>query len=327
MKKILDFEIPSVTYTPPVDCKLIIMQNAELEIQNSLWEHFVRIKNSTYVEDVDFIDNNMWESFKNLTIYKIRKEELLPNPMKVVKQYIEDDYFLFLIIDTSKIRNYVNYGGETFRHELLIYGYDEELQYVYASDYFDYKKYRKERILLRDLEDGIQSALNIEDDYLNGVYCLKATTIPEYHRRVKKRYDWHKFYGDLMSLIKPARESNNYGFYFFEMLKDRIRTPTEVVRIRPYHFIIVHSTFMKQRMIYLKKCGIEWPQICWDRIEYIISKGRYLEIFHAKSIVKDTDIDAEKEIMVLNEIMLEYFEFIKEMISYIEDNIFMDAGT
>ena len=247
--------------------------------------------------------------------------------MKVVKQYIEDDYFLFLIIDTSKIRNYVNYGGETFRHELLIYGYDEELQYVYASDYFDYKKYRKERILLRDLEDGIQSALNIEDDYLNGVYCLKATTIPEYHRRVKKRYDWHKFYGDLMSLIKPARESNNYGFYFFEMLKDRIRTPTEVVRIRPYHFIIVHSTFMKQRMIYLKKCGIEWPQICWDRIEYIISKGRYLEIFHAKSIVKDTDIDAEKEIMVLNEIMLEYFEFIKEMISYIEDNIFMDAGT
>lgn len=324
MKVVLDYKIPVLTYTPPVDCKTAILWNTEDEIQNSLWEHFIRIKNSKYVKNVDFVDSNVWGGFKNLSLYKISKKLILKDPWEILSEYIGEGYYLFLNTDSSQISEYVNFGSVKYRHELLIYGYDDSIGKIYAADYFDFKRYQKRMLDFEEVRKAIQSSLDIDDDYLEGVYCLKAVKIPEHFRRVKKRYDWYKMYGDLISLITPVKDENMHGFYYFTMLKQEVERNGTTVPIRPFHFIEVHAFFMKHRLTYLKRIGYDLVQDSIYMLDEIIKKSYILKRMHLKNIVKNTrQMDVKLvELHMIEDVERLYTCFVLQIIENIEKKIF-----
>ena len=325
MKKILEYNLPWITYTPPVDCKTTLLLRKGGNTEEALWEHFVTIKNTSYVKDVDFLDNNKWEVFKNLEVLKLPKRYFLKDTMNAVAEWINEGYYLFLIIDSSKISQYANFGKERFRHEILIYGYDDQAGLIYAADYFDYIKYQKRCVPIRELVEAIGSALDIEDDYLNGVYCLRTYEIPEHFRRIKKCFNWHKFYGDLISLICPAETSSSYGFFYFQMLKKEMEENPGVIAVRPFHFLVVHSSFMQMRILYLAERGYSFLERYKEAIAEIVRKSKTLEALHMKNMVNKNSQGVQKEYEILQDIEIGYTRLISQLLDIIKEQIFAEA--
>ena len=77
-------------------------------------------------------------------------------------------------MDTYYIENYITYKKEHVVHDIFVYGFEEE--YVYASDYFDFRYKKREKVSFNSLIEGYQKMPKTWD-YGRGVVLFKNEQI------------------------------------------------------------------------------------------------------------------------------------------------------
>ena len=112
------------------------------------------------------------------------------NFLDFIKEVIRSGYYVYTIVETSKISVY-DKGGIGLHH-FLIYGYDDLNGYVYSTDCFKNGKYAFEKISYSELSESLPyDKKGYEDIFVfhNDIMLLKAN--PKFHlhfqpTRVKK---------------------------------------------------------------------------------------------------------------------------------------------
>lgn len=174
---ILPVAKPNITHTPAIANMLSILQtspNTESWIAN----HFVNIFiNRDGVFD-NFYDRNMFfYGCPWLQVNQIRKEVVLRICHKItdyIKALLAEGFYVYAVGNTEHIPAYHN---EHYReHNLFVYGYDDELQLFYISDFFVNGKYERATCSYDELEMALQTS-NMNRHFVYLIYGIKLKEI------------------------------------------------------------------------------------------------------------------------------------------------------
>lgn len=74
------------------------------------------------------------------------------NYLSFIKDVINEEYYVYLCVKTSCIREYSHMNAP---HDMMIYGYDDDKQIVYAADFFN-QKYTFSIVPYNELENALE---------------------------------------------------------------------------------------------------------------------------------------------------------------------------
>lgn len=182
MKRILPiFKTPISTYPHTANLAAILWGNEQIYpwLQNC----FVKVY-GWHVENEDYSMD--YEDFYILDCPAILCERLNSklisqgwgSPLEFIRDAIDSSYYVYTIVDTSKIKQYTS--GGIGLHDLFIYGYDDSIETLYTSDCFRGGKYSNAKIPFIEF----MSAYPYELEYFENIF---------------------EFHNDIM-LIKPNEE-------------------------------------------------------------------------------------------------------------------------
>lgn len=168
---------PYITHTPVIANMLSILQtnpNTESWIAN----HFVNIFiNRDGIFD-NFYDRNMFfYGCPWLQVNQIRREVVLRICHRItdyVKALLAEGFYVYAVGNTEYIPAYRN--KRYWAHNLLIYGYDDELQLFYISDFFVNGRYERATCSYDELEMALQTS-NMNRHFVNLIYGIKLKEI------------------------------------------------------------------------------------------------------------------------------------------------------
>lgn len=168
---------PNITHTPVIANMLSILQtnpNTESWIAN----HFVNIFiNNDGIFD-NFYDRNMFfYGCPWLQVNQIRREVVLRICHRItdyVKALLAEGFYVYAAGNTEHIPAYHN--KHYWTHNLFVYGYDDELQLFYISDFFVNGKYERATCSYDELELALQTS-NMNRYFVNLIYGIKLKEI------------------------------------------------------------------------------------------------------------------------------------------------------
>ena len=169
-----------------------------------------------------------WNCFK----VKYSLHYPLKNVIKKVKDFLDKDYYVFLCVNEEYIPERIYYKNAYYNHEILIFGYDDELNEFDTIAYNDKRKYDTQKVLFTDID----KAFRTDHEHLYKFYALRIN--PKYNfyqtsissmKRGIKRYLHTKHsrkgvnaYQYLYKYVKPSLEKNEQiNMRSFRMLKER----------------------------------------------------------------------------------------------------------
>ena len=169
-----------------------------------------------------------WNCFK----IKYSLHYPLKNVIKKVKDFLDKDYYVFLCVNEEYIPERIYYKNAYYNHEILIFGYDDELNEFDTIAYNDKRKYDTQKVLFTDID----KAFRTDHEHLYKFYALRIN--PKYNfyqtsissmKRGIKRYLHTKHsrkgvnaYQYLYKYVKPSLEKNEQiNMRSFRMLKER----------------------------------------------------------------------------------------------------------
>lgn len=77
--------------------------------------------------------------------------------IKFVESCVNNNLYIYITLDRSKMKYYKNYKNSFSPHPITIYGYDNMKKTFYMADFIDGKKYKKEEITYDELIDANKS--------------------------------------------------------------------------------------------------------------------------------------------------------------------------
>lgn len=269
---------PYITHTPVIANMLSILQtnpNTESWIAN----HFVNIFiNRDGIFD-NFYDRNMFfYGCPWLQVNQIRREVVLRICHRItdyVKALLAEGFYVYAVGNTEYIPAYRN--KRYWAHNLLIYGYDDELQLFYISDFFVNGRYERATCSYDELEMALQTS-NMNRHFVNLIYGIKLKEIEyvfeldwlnemlkehlnsenlfcKYRTRQDEEYysnkEGNKYYHFAFSEMKTKYY---FGISYYDKISEMILDNSPKL-MRPLDLIYEHKLMMSNRVEFLHQNG------------------------------------------------------------------------
>lgn len=210
---------------------LSILEASNTFSKKWLIQNFVNIAfKKEYDNALTYVRPYFW--FWNCFKVKYSLHYPLKNVIKKVKDFLDKDYYVFLCVNEEYIPERIYYKNAYYNHEILIFGYDDELNEFDTIAYNDKRKYDTQKVLFTDID----KAFRTDHEHLYKFYALRIN--PKYNfyqtsissmKRGIKRYLHTKHsrkgvnaYQYLYKYVKPSLEKNEQiNMRSFRMLKER----------------------------------------------------------------------------------------------------------
>ena len=210
---------------------LSILEASNTFSKKWLIQNFVNIAfKKEYDNALTYVRPYFW--FWNCFKVKYSLHYPLKNVIKKVKDFLDKDYYVFLCVNEEYIPERIYYKNAYYNHEILIFGYDDELNEFDTIAYNDKRKYDTQKVLFTDID----KAFRTDHEHLYKFYALRIN--PKYNfyqtsissmKRGIKRYLHTKHsrkgvnaYQYLYKYVKPSLENNEQiNMRSFRMLKER----------------------------------------------------------------------------------------------------------
>lgn len=195
-----------------------------------------------------------------LCVPLIIAEKRYADIIDLIKEMTDAEMYLYLCVDEYSISAYDNYGKNHIQHTLLIYGYDNEKQIVYAADFFKNRKYAFEEVSFEEIKNACDLR---QENFLGGIRLLRRR--PYY----VNRFNLKRMQKNIEKYItgQPPEEFdvNNdyirvcfnrspmlYGINIYDGIIADI-DKNDYVNIKDYFFIKQHFEVILKLYIYLAK--------------------------------------------------------------------------
>lgn len=195
--------------------------------------------------------------------FKVRYSLHYPykNVVKKIQDYLDSGYYVFLCVNEKYIPERVNYKKCYYNHDILIFGYNDELYKFDTIGYNDRKKYETQKVLFSDIDKAFRTnpehlykfyALKINPDYDFNKRCISIVkrNIKKYlyTKNMKKGFRAYQY---LYEYIKPSLEKNiPINMRSFRMIKDRAIT---FALISEYFEINIYLENLLKRNVQISK--------------------------------------------------------------------------
>ena len=280
MKKLIVRE-PLLSTYPEYGSVFSIIPDNELS-ENWMYSNFVQYyvkKNNLFVSGEELLvykDHvNFISTVPTLQHYKISEHILhmftKESLIEALIDFLDNDFYIILLLDRSYIRESRNYKKSPFVHMTLIYGYDEDNEDFYIADNNNYGKYDFLQYKFEDVANAFK-AMNYNDfrdtQTINLIrpfnhihynfdldYLIKELKFYLSSYDLKDTYlkNWNPYnplnYGHDGEVI----EYYNLGIY--EYLKKIINRENNYIGIQPFHLVWENKKFMLKRIEFLKSRG------------------------------------------------------------------------
>ncbi|RGF38723.1 hypothetical protein DW050_11945, partial [Ruminococcus sp. AF42-10] len=171
MKKLIVRE-PLLSTYPEYGSVFSIIPDNELS-ENWMYSNFVQYyvkKNNLFVSGEELLvykDHvNFISTVPTLQHYKISEHILhmftKESLIEALIDFLDNDFYIILLLDRSYIRESRNYKKSPFVHMTLIYGYDEDNEDFYIADNNNYGKYDFLQYKFEDVANAFK-AMNYND--------------------------------------------------------------------------------------------------------------------------------------------------------------------
>lgn len=280
-KKVLPFKESIISFSPNMDHFLSVLENQHNITFPWILENYIDLiirKDESNPPVFEFLDyNKIWWTCPFVHVSRIERQafEVFGNLQETIIALLERNFYLFFLVDTYYIENYITYKKEHVVHDIFVYGYEEG--YVYASDYFDFRYKKREKVLFNSLIEGYQKMPKAWD-YGRGVVLFKNEqianniTLFQYKESMGGQFDVEKagyrmdrnlvknklkrfldspvYVNCVTPTIFDYRLGYTTGFAVFEVLRKSMTNEGEVTP-KDMHLVCCHVKLMLERVKYL----------------------------------------------------------------------------
>lgn len=248
--------------------------------------------------------------YENCPYLKVQKNEIsyimekYNDVVKYVIESIDRGYYVHIMVNYYYISQSQFYGVQKRNHDCFIYGYDDELEELYCSDFMfsDIRKLSFGTILFDEFEKAIESAAEDEDYILNNyVFGIKPFESEKYEYDIN-----NMIYGLKGYLVGTTPEywlGYNYcnksnicwGLECYNAYVDYLRKSNERIDLRFLYLFMDHKKVMVERLKFLKN------DIGMIGLEKYITENNELhqKLFKALNLLLKYSICNKKDILYL----------------------------
>ncbi|MFF2480090.1 hypothetical protein [Paenibacillus sp. NPDC058071] len=276
-EKKLQIQFPIIT-TYPQQTNVISITSPHEEFYPWFHSNMIQLKCSPLVDQLHLLiypDNiqRVCPLLEYQALTRRSLEKWFPDIVGFVMKCVDDDLFFHATVNSYYISSYLNFYNSFHRfHEILIFGYNAELEILYAADFFNFGKYEFREIPFAEFEMAYKS-VDIQNDGAFGFNPNRSTNL-NFHLgeiellRYKPRSHLHKkepYQLDLENitdLMGDYLQSSNTSrkYTVFENASEAI------YGLQTYDYLITHteeafsgeSSFMDKRSFHIlfehKKC-------------------------------------------------------------------------
>ena len=259
MKKILPFVVSEVTCYPATSeaCGILF---AEPAIHDWMFNNFIQIfevDESHVIDYYDFaIDKNPFLSYNEIEYTFLMKN--WDGILDFIKSAIDDDYYVRLFANTSKIEAYDFLYNQ--QHDLIIYGYDFEEKNLFVADHFKGGKFSKEVCAFQEFLEAFDS------------YKLELfSSLPAFMRSVqmiKKETDFLRL---RYSMYTPKQMDTMLTFN----IKRIVESLQDYIECHPTRGWFTRGTVMGEYYSKTHRWGWECYSTLCDLVDELFDEGKY----------------------------------------------------
>lgn len=186
---------------------------------------------------------------KNYFLFSFIAREIIEpdnNVIHIIKKFINSNFYVLVNIDCFYIKNYN--ANHHHSHEIMIFGYDDDLRLFYVKDFFDGKLYTSSECTYSEFSTAFKSYKEHNFiAYYDGVLALKLNPNPDLSidytgiRTTLINYSNALFYNNA---------KRNYGISIFDAVEYQLSD--ERNHGAPVSFLIVKFNFIRDNIILMK---------------------------------------------------------------------------
>lgn len=172
-ERILPFTIPiNACYPATSGASAILFSDSSL--YNWMFNNFIQIfevESNHALDYYDFaIDNNPFLSYNELDFTFIRKN--WNSISSFIISSLKDDYYVRLFVNIGKLPLYPY--AQTFYHDLIVFGVNEETSVFHVADHFENKQFVKRTCSFNDMEIAVDTvSLSSYDSVPGTLRCVQ----------------------------------------------------------------------------------------------------------------------------------------------------------
>lgn len=323
---------PYISYIPQDNFIFSILDEKKME--DFILENYLDIYSIKIDRCYDYIYrfSNFYSSItqsKNFKFDIINYETIKNNNINItefIKKKILNNYCLLVSVDISKIDVYKK--DEIIYHEVMIFGFNDNLNEFYIKDFFDGNIYKESKCYFSEMEEAFSSFSKKDHSNFGGIICLKnneSKTINNKTIDLKKILYMLK---NFMAYKLNDNEEKNYGFSIFYAFIKQLEI--EQVDYAPFNFILdklcfirAHIMLMKVRINSLLYISEDLNSYL-DKINDLINEITLTINKTIKCMIKNNCYIIKRDSFIreeINEIISEYKIIINNFINVIEKNI------
>lgn len=270
-KKCLKITHPLITLYPYITNKLAVLLSHK-ETLPWFCSNFIQMwisKSSTkgYWADFLYYGNNRFCPFYtcslvNKKLIKCKWESIID----FIKDSIDLDFYIYMNINAAFISKYEGYLKNNRRHDIFIYGYDNEKKILNIADFFKNYKYDFSYVHFHDFSKAYDNFnLTNQDDFLKGVY-LESYEKTNYKFNIEFVVNSLNDFLDSKntSIVSDLVELDDkddiaYGVEVYNVLINYLHKiknhSLHFADVRPFHMIYEHKVAMITRIKFLHQNG------------------------------------------------------------------------
>lgn len=288
----LPFCFPRIR-TYPYFTALIATLDAYNVADNWIYNNYLLIWIMGSIHSIDY-----WADFKygdekkqEYFCKQIKKEIITRQSIKgnyksitdFIKKSIQSKKYIFVGVDTFFIQQWLQEGLERqhYRHQVYIYGYNEEKKYIIMSDFVN-GEYKSIKVPFEEFDEAYNNYNNAPIVYVK--YAQKIWLISYNFNNIEKinvkriSYLLEDFLNSRDKKIKSylweiqRRNDLKYGLeYYDELIKSIQEDESEEIDCRVIHILVELNSIMKERMSYLDMNGkIILTDLCKTNLEDLV---------------------------------------------------------
>ncbi|OBZ14196.1 hypothetical protein A8L34_09555 [Bacillus sp. FJAT-27264] len=280
----LQIQFPIIT-TYPQQTNVISIASPHEEFYPWFHSNLIQLKCNNILNRLDLLiyPDNIQRVCPLLDYQVLTRKTLqnwFPDIVGFVMKCVDDELFFHATLNSYYISSYSKFYNQYHRfHEILIYGYNSELEVFYGADFFNYGKYEFHKIPFFEFEMAYKT-IDLRND---GEFSLEhGSTNLNFHLseiellRFKPRSHFHKKepyqldVGNIIDLLGDYLQSSNtsrkytvfenvsngiYGFRIYDCLLDHTEGvytgELKYMDIRSFHILYEHKKCMSLRFKYL----------------------------------------------------------------------------
>ena len=222
--------------------------NNRFKIDGWLYNHFIQLSAGNLYKFT--YQKRMYLDCPFLESHSI-PDYLIGNIIEFIESSIENNFYLFFLVDRYYLENYKEYHKEHVVHEIFVYGYDKSNQIFYTSDNSINYKYQNMKISYFSLQSAYLAVMQHKMKLSCVVSCVPPVI------------DIHKIKHLIFDYINSNRDFNDfgykastvYGIEIYQKYVEELCCEKLVNDFRPVNLFLEHKKLMQNRIQFLMANG------------------------------------------------------------------------